>query len=81
MVFDGRQGIARVLAHVRVLAALRLGESERLYSPLWAWGGLTACLLLAFSIEPATWAAGVAILAAGLLWRGVAAVLGRRRAG
>ena len=50
------------------LAALRLPPDERLYRPVWAWGGLLACLALAFSIEPAIWATGVGTLAAGLIW-------------
>jgi len=50
------------------LAALRLSRDERLYSPLWAWGGLAACTALAFSIEARVWSAGLGLLAAGLAW-------------
>lgn len=50
------------------VAALRLSRDERLYSPCWAWGGLLACLGLAFSIEPRVWVTGSAILAGGLVW-------------
>lgn len=50
------------------LAALRLARDERLYSPFWAWGGLMACLGLAFSIESRVWMTGSAVLAAGLVW-------------
>ncbi len=50
------------------LAALRLSESERLYSKVWAWGGLVACLALAFAIEPQIWAVGLGILVVGLAW-------------
>ncbi|MCL4215846.1 MAG: amino acid permease [Candidatus Hydrogenedentes bacterium] len=54
------------------LAALRLSAKERLYSPLFAWGGLMACLFLAFWVEPRIWMAGLALIAAGLLWHAVA---------
>lgn len=50
------------------LAALRINESERLYNKAWAWSGLVACLALAFAIEPKIWAAGLGILALGLVW-------------
>jgi APA family basic amino acid/polyamine antiporter len=53
------------------LAALRLRTQERMYSRLWAGGGLAACLLLAFSIEWVIWAAGTTLLAAGLLCHGL----------
>jgi APA family basic amino acid/polyamine antiporter len=50
------------------LAALRLGENERLY-PRWvAWLGLAACLSLAFAVEWRVWATGCALLAVGLAW-------------
>jgi APA family basic amino acid/polyamine antiporter len=50
------------------LAATRLKESERLY-PRWIpWTGLTACLFLAFWVEPRIWAVGLAMIAAGFLW-------------
>jgi APA family basic amino acid/polyamine antiporter len=51
------------------LAALRLPQDERLYSTLWAWVGLIACLALAFSIETRVWMAGVGLLAVGFAWR------------
>jgi APA family basic amino acid/polyamine antiporter len=62
------------------LAALRLDERDRRHSKLWTWGGLAACLLLAFAIEPQVWAVGLAVLAAGLMLRAVrlARVRGRR---
>jgi basic amino acid/polyamine antiporter, APA family len=50
------------------LAALRLGPEERLYSKLWAWGGLVACVLLAFAIEPVVWMSGLGVLGVGMLW-------------
>ena len=59
------------------LAALRLSATDRLYSPLFAWGGLMACLFLAFWVEPRIWIAGLALIAAGLLWHAVARSLKR----
>jgi basic amino acid/polyamine antiporter, APA family len=50
------------------LAALRLSSEERLFSRIWAWGGLAACLLLAFSIEWKIWAVGLGVLAIGMIW-------------
>jgi APA family basic amino acid/polyamine antiporter len=50
------------------LAALRLTLEERLFRRVWAWGGLIACLALAFAIEWRVWATGLAILAAGIVW-------------
>ncbi|MEX2214643.1 MAG: hypothetical protein WD768_10975 [Phycisphaeraceae bacterium] len=32
-------------------AALRLKKEDRLYSPIFAWCGLFACLFLAFSVD------------------------------
>lgn len=51
------------------LAALRLGAGERMFSPLWAWGGLLSCLLLAFSIEWRVALSGIALLMVGLIVR------------
>jgi len=51
------------------LAALRLPKEDRLYSPLWAWGGLAACVFLAFWVEPAIWMAGLGLIAGGLIAR------------
>lgn len=54
------------------LAALRLAPNQRLY-PRWiAWAGLGACLVLAFWVPWEIWAAGLALLAVGLLWHFVA---------
>lgn len=54
------------------LAALRLPPEARLY-PRWIAGaGLVCCLGLAFWVEPAIWAAGLSLIAAGLAWRAVA---------
>lgn len=51
------------------LAAIRLPSDKRLYHPAIAWGGLIGCLSLPFWVEPRVWAAGMGILAAGLLGR------------
>ena len=52
------------------LAALRLRGEERLY-PRWvSMLGLLSCLFLAFWVEPRIWMAGLASIAAGLLWHG-----------
>jgi APA family basic amino acid/polyamine antiporter len=50
------------------LAAIRLSDEERLYGKGWAWGGLAACLALAFSIEWQVWTAGLCVLGTGLIW-------------
>lgn len=50
------------------LAALRIAPDDRLYSRAWSWGGLLACLALAFAIEPKVWLAGLGLLAVGLVW-------------
>lgn len=53
-------------------AALALPRPQQRY-PRWiAAAGLAACLLLSVQIETRVWAAGLAILAAGLLWHTVA---------
>lgn len=51
------------------LAALKLKDEEQLYPSLFPWGGLVACLFLAFFVEMKIWMIGLAIIAAGLLWR------------
>jgi APA family basic amino acid/polyamine antiporter len=50
------------------LAALRLTREQRLYSPLFAWCGLGACLFLAFWVEWRIWLTGLGLIALGLLW-------------
>lgn len=51
------------------LAALRLPSEQRLY-PRWIPAtGLAACLFLAFWVPMPIWAAGVAIILFGLLWK------------
>ena len=51
------------------LAALRLPPQARLY-PRWIpAAGLVCCLGLAFWVEPAIWAAGLGVIAAGLVWQ------------
>jgi APA family basic amino acid/polyamine antiporter len=59
------------------LAALRLEPGDRLYSPLYSWVGLVACLLLAFWVERSIWLVGLGLILAGLLWHAVARRLGR----
>jgi APA family basic amino acid/polyamine antiporter len=59
------------------LAALRLPKDQRLYSSLFAWGGLAACLVLAFFVEREIWMAGLGLIAAGLLWHWIARTLAR----
>lgn len=49
-------------------AALRLPDAQRRYPRLQAWLGLAGCLFLAFWVEPAVWAFGLALVAVGLLW-------------
>jgi APA family basic amino acid/polyamine antiporter len=50
------------------LAALRLGESDRLYPRFFAWCGLGACSFLAFWVEWHIWAVGLGLIAGGLVW-------------
>jgi APA family basic amino acid/polyamine antiporter len=60
------------------LAALRLSPGERMYSPLFAWGGLASCLFLAFWVEWQVWLAGLGLIALGLLWHVTAQRLATR---
>lgn len=53
------------------LAALRLPRADRLYPSVFAWIGLAACPLLAFTVEREIWLVGLALVAAGLLLRAV----------
>jgi len=53
------------------LAAIRLPSDQRLYHPAIAWAGLVGCLSLAFWVEPRAWLAGVGVLGAGLIARGL----------
>ena len=62
------------------LAALRLPRAERRYPRLVPVAGLLGCLSLAFFVEPAVWGAGLAVLAAGLLWHWVARSIESRSA-
>ena len=50
------------------LAALRMPKAERLYPSALAWGGLAACLFLAFWVERQVWMTGLALIVAGLMW-------------
>jgi len=54
------------------LAALRLPRDKRLYSPLFAAGGLAGCLFLAFWVERSVWLTGLGLIAGGLLWHALA---------
>jgi basic amino acid/polyamine antiporter, APA family len=54
------------------LAALRLPKSKRLYSPVFAWSGLAACLFLAFWVERQIWLIGLGLIIVGLIWHAVA---------
>jgi APA family basic amino acid/polyamine antiporter len=64
------------------LAALRLPKEKQLYSPLFAWGGLAACLCLAFLclaffVEREIWMVGLVLIVGGLVWHGLARYLAR----
>jgi APA family basic amino acid/polyamine antiporter len=50
------------------LAALRLGQGERLYGAIIARIGLVACASLAFAVDAAAWLTGLGMLGAGLGW-------------
>ena len=60
------------------LSALRLDRGQRLYSPIFSWCGLTACLFLAFWVEWRIWIAGIGLIAVGLAWHTVARRLSRK---
>jgi len=53
-------------------AALRLAPDERRYPASIAWAGLAGCLSLTVFLPGRVWLMGLALLAAGLLWRQVA---------
>lgn len=59
------------------LAALRLPAGQRRYPRAVAGLGLASCLGLAFWVEPAVWAAGLALIVVGLAWHEVARRLRR----
>ncbi|MFW6059486.1 MAG: APC family permease [Phycisphaeraceae bacterium] len=61
-------------------AALRLPAEARIYPRAFAWMGLAGCLFLAFWVEPIYWAAGLGVIAVGLIWHVVAQRLHRRSA-
>jgi basic amino acid/polyamine antiporter, APA family len=54
------------------LAALQLKGDERLFPRWLAWGGLAACLFLAFWVDVEIWLLGLGMIAAGLGWHAVA---------
>ncbi len=53
------------------LAALQLSPAERLYPQWLAWLGLGNCLFLAFWVQRQIWLTGLALIAAGLIWRAI----------
>ncbi|MGB3266687.1 MAG: APC family permease [Microcoleus sp.] len=53
------------------LAALQLSPAQRLYPQWLAWVGLAACLFLAFWVEREIWLTGLALIAAGWIWRAI----------
>jgi basic amino acid/polyamine antiporter, APA family len=57
------------------LAALRIAAEDRLYPRVIPALGLISCLGLAFWVDRAIWLAGLAVIAAGLLWHAVARAL------
>lgn len=61
------------------LAALKLTNEERLYSPWFARLGLVACLFLAFWVDRQVWLTGLGLLAIGLVWHWIARMISGRR--
>lgn len=61
------------------LAALRLPATERRYPRWTAVAGLLSCASLAFWVDTRAWAAGLALLAVGLLWHHAARRRSRAR--
>lgn len=53
------------------LAALRLPAEQRMFSPLFAWGGLASCVFLAFWVDWQIWLFGLGLIGVGLLWHAV----------
>ncbi|MBN1585905.1 MAG: amino acid permease [Candidatus Omnitrophica bacterium] len=60
-------------------AALRLTKEQRLYPRIFAWGGLGACLFLAFWVEVQVWVAGFILIMLGMLWWVVAQQIALRK--
>jgi len=60
------------------LAALRLPPEHRRFPRIVPALGLTACLGLAFWVEPTVWGIGLGLIAVGLVWQQVARRLFRR---
>ncbi len=54
------------------LAAFYLPSQERLYPKWLSIFGLSACVFLAFWVEPFIWQIGLALIVAGLIWHAVA---------
>ena len=54
------------------LAAFSLPSDQRLYPKWLSLLGLSACVFLAFWVEPIIWQVGLALIVAGLIWHSVA---------
>ena len=54
------------------LAAFSLPSQSRLYPKWLSLIGLSACVFLAFWVEPFIWQVGLALIFAGLIWHAVA---------
>jgi APA family basic amino acid/polyamine antiporter len=54
------------------VAAIRLPRESRRYPVVFAWMGLAGCLGLAFWVDVAAWAAGLAVIGVGLIWHAIA---------
>jgi APA family basic amino acid/polyamine antiporter len=60
------------------LSALPLKSQEQLFPRYIAWIGLTACLSLAFWVEPQIWLIGLALITIGLIWHTFAQRMARK---
>ncbi len=61
------------------LAAFSLPRHERLYPKWLSILGLSACVFLAFWVEPFIWQVGLALIVAGLIWHAFAKMLADER--
>ena len=54
------------------LAALKMGDEERMY-PMWVtWASIISCVFLSVWVEPQIWLVGSIFIVAGLIWHFVA---------